>query len=264
NARKFNGTIDEVAIWNRSLTADEIRSLYLGGLSLHRNDDNLVFSAGNATVTSDISSWSNNEWHHIAGSYGSSSATLYIDGDAKSTESFAETSFIGNDTYIGGDWINSSAFSFNGILDEVRIYNRTLSSTELDWSYNRGLEGKNTNVSSTGLVGEWHLNETSGTTAVDSSVESNNGILYRFRFAPKYNASGGRFGGAFEFNGLDDWVSATTTGFNSEAGTLEAWFKPSTVAGNHTIFSIPQEPAPVSAGLVLAMDFDGPYETTDG
>jgi hypothetical protein len=31
-AYDFNGKIDEVAIWNRALSADEIRALYLTGL----------------------------------------------------------------------------------------------------------------------------------------------------------------------------------------------------------------------------------------
>jgi len=46
-----------------------------------------------------------------------------------------------------------------------------------------------------GLVGEWKLDEGAGKVATDSSGYGNNGFL-----------SGGRFGGALSFDGIDDYV----------------------------------------------------------
>jgi len=133
----FKGGIDEVAIWNRSLSTAEIQSAYLGGLSLHRNENDLVFSAGNATLTTDVSSWSGDEWHHIAGSYGSGSATLYVDGSSVATGDFAEIPSIENDTYIGNDWIG--LYGFNGTIDDVGIWSKTLGAADIEMHYKKGI-----------------------------------------------------------------------------------------------------------------------------
>jgi len=69
-----------------------------------------------------------------------------------------------------------------------------------------------------GLVGYWRFNNDSavgeaynGTNAslvYDYSGEGNNGVWYTNRsiVGGGWNSSGGKFGGAFEFDGLDNWV----------------------------------------------------------
>jgi len=61
---------------------------------------------------------------------------------------------------------------FNGLIDDVRIYNRALSETEIADLY------KGNQVDSTGLVGHWNFNEGSGTTAIDVSGNNNTGTIY--------------------------------------------------------------------------------------
>ena len=61
----------------------------------------------------------------------------------------------------------------------------------------------------TGLVGWWRLDETSGTTAHDASGKGNNGILYNIA-TPATATSGwnsGHLNGALAFDGIDDWVN---------------------------------------------------------
>ena len=74
------------------------------------------------------------EWHFVAGVYDGSGFTLYLDGDAYGPSDDPGTLYQpGNNLKIGG----SSAGSrfFNGIIDEVRIYNRGLSQTEIQALY---------------------------------------------------------------------------------------------------------------------------------
>jgi hypothetical protein len=63
--------------------------------------------------------------------------------------------------------------SFNGALDEVRIWNYALSEADVQQRMNLNLKGNEE-----GLLGCWKLNEGIGLTAKDSSPYKNDGTLY--------------------------------------------------------------------------------------
>ncbi|MBI2972045.1 MAG: laminin G domain-containing protein [Candidatus Aenigmarchaeota archaeon] len=118
-----NGTIDEVAIYNRSLSEAEVRDLYLGGLSLHKYGDQLRFVAGNATLAYNVSGWSG--WHHVAGAYDSSTAALYADGDIVNTTVARGIVKLGTSSFVGGMYNSSKNLTLIGTVDEVRVSNIT-------------------------------------------------------------------------------------------------------------------------------------------
>ena len=69
-------------------------------------------------------------WHHIAYTYnGASGQTLYIDGVA-TTATVANQTATPTVAYLGVA-IARTARSFNGSVDDVRIYSRALSATEI-------------------------------------------------------------------------------------------------------------------------------------
>ena len=68
---------------------------------------------------------------------------------------------------------------FNGNIDEVRIYNQTLSESEITEIYNSGLVA-NSSLPSDGLVAWYSFNEATGTTAYDKSGNLNHGTLTNF------------------------------------------------------------------------------------
>lgn len=72
----------------------------------------------------------------------------------------------------------------NGLIDEVRIYNRALTSTEVSEHY----QGIFKNES--GLVGLWHFDEGTETTAKDNSGYGNNGTLLPTGSEPTWIDSG--------------------------------------------------------------------------
>ena len=81
-------------------------------------------------------------WHHIVGSYDASAGSIdfYVDGVATSTRTGLETS-IANCTspFRVGNWgAGNEADSFDGLIDEVAIWTRTLSSSEATELYNSG------------------------------------------------------------------------------------------------------------------------------
>ena len=75
-----------------------------------------------------------------------------------------------------------------------------------------------------GLVGYWKLDETSGTSAADSSGGGNTGTLTN---GPVW-ATGGRDSGALTFDGVDDYVNlgTSTSLAGGAAVTVSAWVKP--------------------------------------
>jgi hypothetical protein len=87
----------------------------------------------------------------------------------------------------------------------------------------------------TGLVGRWALDETSLTTAADSSGLGNNGTLIN---GPAWNP-GGKIAGALSFDGLNDYVSLGNPAslIPGSAITLAAWFNLSDVTYNRFILS---------------------------
>jgi uncharacterized repeat protein (TIGR02543 family) len=85
------------------------------------------------------------EWHHVVAIHdgGNDVLNLYVDGNLVSS---AEISFEGN-------WISESNISigyhnpppyyhFTGMLDEIAIYGKALSSDEIHYHYQKGLGGK--------------------------------------------------------------------------------------------------------------------------
>jgi hypothetical protein len=73
------------------------------------------------------------------------------------------------------------------------------------------------------LVAWWKFDETEGSKAADSSDSNNIGILVG---EPKWQPTGGKIGGALQFDGVDDYVE---TNF---AGNLPVWSVAAWVNGN--------------------------------
>jgi hypothetical protein len=77
------------------------------------------------------------QWHHVVAVYVSSnSRELYVDGDLKGTSTIPSTFNINSDRWSFGRWGDSSPGNYlNGSIDEVRLWNRALNSTEVQQLY---------------------------------------------------------------------------------------------------------------------------------
>jgi hypothetical protein len=79
---------------------------------------------------------------------------------------------------------------------------------------------------SSGLVGAWGFDETTGGSAVDASGNGNTGTI-----TGAARSTAGKYGGALSFNGTSDWVTipdAPSLDLTS-AMTIEAWIRPTAV-----------------------------------
>jgi hypothetical protein len=97
-------------------------------------------------------------WHHLTAVGSGASTVYYIDGVNVGTASFKSTSQI---SYIGNFQGGGQQF---GTIDDVRIYNRALSTSEISTLFNLG------HITS-GLVGYWPMDTltTSGGITYDSA-----------------------------------------------------------------------------------------------
>ena len=112
--------------------------LYMGYGLYTGSSGTLRFYIGNGSgliTTPDVTSPWDNRWHHIAGTYDGSKLNLYIDGVARAsvaaTGSIADSS--ARSLNIGG--FSEGGFLFKGVVDDVQIYNRALSATEIQQLY---------------------------------------------------------------------------------------------------------------------------------
>jgi plastocyanin len=81
-------------------------------------------------------------WHHLALTYdGASTATLYVDGAFETSETRTYNTVLSGRLYIGST-VEGSGEYYNGLVDEVEIFNRGLSASEIQGIVNAGSAGK--------------------------------------------------------------------------------------------------------------------------
>lgn len=195
----FNDTTNfTYSLWINPKVCGNGTSTYISGLvgGYQRNaigldaDCRIVGGLRNSTYNSD-SSYSTptnsikiNSWNYVLASYNANTKnyTIYINGVLQLNKTLAVT----NVTDDNGAKSNTIAFYrnvpagtpvfYNGLIDDVRIYNRTLSDSEITEIYNSG-RYKNTSLPSDGLVLYMPFEETNGSVIYDNSGNNNNGEL---------------------------------------------------------------------------------------
>jgi hypothetical protein len=97
-------------------------------------NNNFLVASGQTTIT-------DNNWHLLVfvRNIFSQTVTIYVDGQVDATVSYADTSAIntsGGAHIIGS--LNGGVYYFTGLIDDVRIYNRALSASEIAAMYAGG------------------------------------------------------------------------------------------------------------------------------
>lgn len=118
----------------RTIYADNFRGFWLksGKLNWWRGGARFV---GNTTVPLGA-------WHHIALTYSQGTFTGYLNGAADGTSSFPGESLpTGTGLGIGGH-SNALSEDFDGLIDELAVYDRALYAAEIQAIFNAGSAGK--------------------------------------------------------------------------------------------------------------------------
>ncbi|MHA1233281.1 MAG: LamG domain-containing protein [Candidatus Helarchaeota archaeon] len=173
-----------------------------------------------------------NQWVHLVFVYDGAYVKGYVNGQLDESDNIGSFTIR---TSTRSVWIGRliNSYKFNGLIDEVRIYNRALSAEEVLNNYNSGTKRhKITAVSKTGLVGYWTFddNDLNGTTIYDKSGNGNNGTLGDGVTATSSPTTGqtGKLREAFSFDGVDDYVNIPGN-FLSSSMTVEGWIKPNAI-----------------------------------
>ena len=99
-----------------------------------------TFSGSTAGARASINSVADDVWHNIAMQSNGNTTNLYVDGvfDGSVSEPlFSPTGGADNKIYIGASTFNTRAFT--GAINDLRIYNRLLSQTEIQTLFSNSL-----------------------------------------------------------------------------------------------------------------------------
>lgn len=105
-----------------------------------RRGNSVGLGGGYLVSCSSLSSINDGSFHHFVVASDSSSLKIYIDGILEASSSYSGAVGLAPQMYIGKD-VDQSGVSFNylnGAVDALRIYNRVLSSSEIQSIYQAG------------------------------------------------------------------------------------------------------------------------------
>ena len=174
------------------------------------------------------SSLSLNTWHHIVITADGNEYKLYVDGVSKTLSAIDGTllntgdwtnSISVDEAYIGV--FNDSSAYFDGLIEDVRYYNYTLSKQEIATIYNAGLGTHSQELLKSYPtyqlpINHWKLQEESGTTVNDAM---NNLVLTNSNATINQT---GHIDKAYSFNGTSSRLRTTSVRTDS-VGSYSAW-----------------------------------------
>ena len=165
------------------------------------------------------------KWHHVAITCApDSNSVWYVDGVAKGSGTMIQASLANTGKLLVGAY-EGAILATQGLIDDVRVYNRALSAEEILQNY-RAIQG-DPGVVTTNLVSWWKFDETSGSKARDS-WGGGYGTLLNFAASPTWtnDTPGEASSGALWFDGANDYVNTGNKLTSvSNALTTEVWIK---------------------------------------
>ena len=203
-----------------------------------------------------------NTWHLLTATVGSTYITLYEDGARVNQAARAITGSIDTTNALSiGRW-DVFARNWNGSADDVRIYNRELSASEVVQLYKLGggkVNDSQTTKNSSGLVGVWSFDgpDIVGTTAYDRSGQGNDGTLQG-----STPLLVGKIGQAINLNGSTRCMdaNANNNSLKISNGTISSWIKTSGAGSSYRGIVVKQS----AYGIFLKDNIFGAYDWGSG
>jgi hypothetical protein len=176
-------TAFSVSVWFRTNTSATMYILsgvgtggnFYDGFNLYLSSGNPFFSVGDGGSSYDganntSANLIDDSWHHVVAVMNGSTYTVYVDGSATGSTAIGTTtisttpSTTGDDFKIGARFDDNNTYAFNGYVDDVALFNRALTSSEVSDIYN--------NAKYLNPVSLWKLDN-----STNDLVGSNNGTL---------------------------------------------------------------------------------------
>ncbi len=234
----------EAWIYPRSSNYDRILTYYAGGATTLYDivfdtyggagetgrGLRIIVGTGSLSINNVLTT---NAWNHVAATLENGYLRLFVNGVQVNSVFTGQTSFPYSDTrflVLGEDYVVGTAEFFNGKMDEVRIWSRALSQSEIAANMNACLTGNET-----GLEVFYKMTNGSGTTLADNSWHNNPATLTNMAendwtesaIACSYVlAEPDQFGHALDFDGTDDMIKTDFVMPATSAFSVEMWIYP--------------------------------------
>jgi hypothetical protein len=160
-SKKENDSLPGWVIWTRAVEPHTVK---------WRGDDGTLKDFDLGWTGAD---YEDGKWHQVVVVYSESDTSIkaYLDNSLTAESLNYSLEDAANTRALTIGFAETWPQYLNGQIDDVRIYNRALSETEVtDLYYKKDITN--------GLVGHWKFNEGSGSTAYDSSGNGNHGTIY--------------------------------------------------------------------------------------
>lgn len=169
-----------------------------------------------------------NKWYYVTNVYDGNNFKTYVNGKLVNSTVFEGFNLGSNNYLIGTNYFNAYYWAFNGIIDDVKIYNYARTPRQILEDMNAGRKNN--------PIAYWSFDEGQGTTAYDRGVvrqvtgSGYDGTLTNMSTAGTSTAwtKYGKVGGALKFDGVDDYINipdnilATSSEFS-----IDGWINPS-------------------------------------
>jgi hypothetical protein len=184
-----------------------------------------------------------NEWHYLVIRKNGNRYAMYEDGVMVASDTSSATWTDSDDLKIG----SGDGMTFDGLIDDVRIYNYARSQAQIMWDYNQGKP-----------VGHWKFDDASsgsadGASILDSSGNGNNGTGDDGANNSGLTWTTGKFGNALEFDGTDDFADIGDTSLNAK--TISFWIKPDSDSEDIIDFDGGARTISLAGGVIQANGF---------
>ncbi len=197
-----------------------------------------------------ISNISGNKWHNFVHTYDGSAQRLYLDGVLLNSSNITGSiQYDANNTRVligaddnGGGYNTGAGYFHSGKINQIKIYNRALTSEEITRNYNSSKKRyfPEENIVTNGLVLNIDPSKPSsyagsGNTIYDLSGSGNTGTLTN---GPVFS---GLNGGSLVFDGSNDYInlpnSSNLLTFGTNPFSIEFWIYYTSESGIRTILS---------------------------
>ena len=173
-----------------------------------------------------------NQWYHVAATYNAGTVKIYWEGTHVETRTTPYPSVVnGTQITIGRSFYTSNVHNFNGSIDQIRIYDRTLTSADITTLYNETVATSSTNITFEEYNGIAYYKMSDAT----DQLGNYNGTATNVNFNTE-----GKFGFAGAFNGSSSVIDIPTipniTGSGSNF-SFSAWINFDGSSGDRYIMS---------------------------
>lgn len=213
------------SIWHSMVAFMQDNGSFEKGWDLETRDDKKFAFALNTTGNSSLTylettnTFEEETWYHVAGVYDGTEQRIYVNGvlEATATAQSGPIDYADSWLALGMYKDDNEAFSLDGTLDEVRIWNVARTQEELQADMCRKLTGDEA-----GLVAYFRLDNLAGEEVRDYGPNQLNGLMQNMNPATARVVSGAALGDESLYLYTDAWTGEALAFTTDDLGTITA------------------------------------------